>query len=112
MAAWQMGFALRSRKERLAYALMALNDRDESVRRGAIAALEREWPGRADVGDALIEVVRSERQARVRQAALSAMQRSWRSNRAILDAVSSRIDEENGYRNVIKLVELPRSSMA
>ncbi|HKU73565.1 MAG TPA: DUF4062 domain-containing protein [Pyrinomonadaceae bacterium] len=105
MAAWQMGFALRTRKERLAYALMALNDPNEAVRRGAIAALEREWPGRADVGDALIEVVRSDRQARVRLAALSAMQRSWRSDPAILDAISSRIDDENGYRNVIKLVE-------
>ncbi len=105
MAAWQMGFALRLRKDRLAYALMALKHREESVRRGAIAALEREWPGRADVGDAFIEVVRREGQARVRLAALSAMQRSWRSDPAILDVISSRIDDENGYRNVIKLVE-------
>ncbi len=51
-AAWQMGFALRSRKERLEYALAALHDKEEVVRRGAIAALEREWPGRADIGGA------------------------------------------------------------
>lgn len=104
IAAWQMGFALRSRKERLTYALNALKDRDETVRRGAIAALEREWPGRADIGLTLTEIVRSDRQARVRQAALSAMQRSWRTEPAILDAISSRIDEETGYRNVIRLI--------
>jgi Domain of unknown function (DUF4062)/NACHT domain len=44
MAAWQMGFALRSRKEHLGFALAALNDKEEAVRRGVIAALEREWP--------------------------------------------------------------------
>lgn len=104
MAAWQMGFAMRSRKERLAYALAALKNRDESVRRGAIAALEREWPGRADIGKALTEVVRSDRQARVCQAALATIQRSWRADPVILDAISSRIDEETSYRNVIKLV--------
>ncbi len=46
MAAWQMGFALRSRKERLDFALAALNDEEEAVRRGVVAALERAWPGR------------------------------------------------------------------
>jgi uncharacterized protein DUF4062/NACHT domain-containing protein/HEAT repeat protein len=105
IAGWQMGFAMRSRKERLAYALAALKDRNEAVRRGAIAALEREWPGRADIGETLTEVVRSDRQARVRQSALLAMQRSWRSDPAILDAISSRIDEETGHRNVIKLAQ-------
>jgi hypothetical protein len=104
IAAWQMGFAMRTRKERLYYALEALEDRDESVRRGAIAALEREWPGREDIGLELTDLVRTDRQARVRMAALSAMQRSWRSEPAILDAISSRVDEETGYRNVIWLV--------
>jgi len=104
IAGWQMGFAMLLRKQRLAYALSALKDREESVRRGAIAALEREWPSRADIGEALTEVVRSDRQARVRQAALLAMQRSWRTEPAILDAIASRIDEETGYRNVIRLV--------
>jgi hypothetical protein len=89
MAAWQMTFAMRSRKERLTYALAALQDREEAVRRGAIAALEREWPGRADIGETLTEVVRSDRKATVRQAAMAAMQRSWRSAPGILDAISS-----------------------
>ena len=105
MAAWQMGFALRSRKERLDYALAALHDKEEVVRRGAIAALEREWPGRADIGPALAEVVRNDRQARVRQAALAAMQRSWRYEPAILDAIASRVDEETAYTYVIRLIE-------
>ncbi len=105
MAAWQMGFAMRSRKERLEYALAALNDKAEAVRRGAIAALEREWPGRANIGVALAEVVRVDRQARVRQAALAAMQRSWRFEPAILDAIASRAAEETGHRSVIRLIE-------
>lgn len=46
MAGWQMGFALRSHAERLAFAITALGDAEEAVRRGAIAALEREWPER------------------------------------------------------------------
>jgi hypothetical protein len=81
MAAWQMGFALRSRKERLGFALAALNDKEEAVRRGVIAALEREWPGRADIAQRLAAVVRADRQGRVRQAALAAMQRSCATNR-------------------------------
>jgi hypothetical protein len=103
IVAWQMTLATGSRKERLEFALSALQDPDELVRRGAIAALEREWPGRADIGETLTEVVRSDRKATVRQAAMAAMQRSWRSAPGILDAISSRIEEETGYRNVIKL---------
>ncbi|MFO7697173.1 MAG: NACHT domain-containing protein, partial [Anaerolineae bacterium] len=105
MAAWQMGFALRSRKERLEYALAALADPEEVVRRGAIAALEREWPGRADIGPALANVVRNDRQARVRQTALAAMQRSWRYEPAILDAIESRVDEETSFTYVIRQIE-------
>ena len=108
MAAWQMGFALRPRKERLDYALAALNskiEKEEAVRRGAIAALEREWPGRADIGPALAEVVRNDPQSRVRQAALAAMQRSWRYEPAILDAIASRVDEETAYTYVVRLIE-------
>jgi hypothetical protein len=105
MAAWQMGFALRSRKERLDFALDALNDKEEAVRRGVIAALEREWPGRADIAQRLAAVVRDDRQLRVRQAALAAMQRSWRDEPAILDAIASRVDEESAYTYIIRLIE-------
>ena len=105
MAAWQMGFALRSHKERLDYALTALTDKEEAVRRGAIAALELEWPGRADIGRALAAVVQNDRLARVRQAALAAMQRSWRYEPAILDVIASRADEETAYTYVIRLIE-------
>ena len=104
-AAWQMGFALRSRNERLDYALAALQDTQEAVRRGAIAALEREWPGRADIGPVLAEVVRSARQRRVRLAALATMQRSWRYEPAILDAIGDRVDEETAHTVVIELIE-------
>ncbi|GIF23759.1 hypothetical protein BJ973_004370 [Actinoplanes tereljensis] len=104
-AAWQMGFAMRSRKERLAYALTALQDPQEAVRRGAIAALEREWPGRPDIGAALADVVKNDRQARVRTTALSTMQRSWRTEPAILDAIASRADQETAYTYVVRLIE-------
>ena len=104
-AAWQMGFALRSRKERLAFALDALQDPQESVRRGAIAALEREWPGRADIGPVLAEVIRNDRQSRVRLAALATMQRSWRNEPAILDAIGGRAEKETAPYVVIELIE-------
>src|SRR5262249_9640055 len=104
MAAWQMGLAMRSHEERLEYALSALEHKEEVVRRAAIAALEREWPGRADVGPAIAEVVRNDRNVRVRQAALDAMQRAWRYEPAILDAIASRIDKETSYTYAIRLI--------
>ena len=103
--AWQMGFALRSRQERLEYALAALKDKEVIVRLGAIAVLEREWPGRADLGPVLAEVVHSDRQAQVRQAALATMQRSWRSESAILDVITELVDQETSYHFVIRLIE-------
>ena len=72
----------------------ALHDTQEAVRRGALAALEREWPGRADIGPVLAEVVTNDRHSRVRLAALATMQRSWRYEPAILDAIGDRRDEE------------------
>ena len=101
-AAWQMGFAVRSRKERLDYALAALQDTQEAVRRGAIAALEREWPGRADIGPVLAEVVRNDRHSRVCLAALATMQRSWRYEPGILDAIDDRVDDETAHTVVIR----------
>jgi hypothetical protein len=104
-AAWQMGFALRSRKERLDYARAALQDTQEAVRRGAIAALEREWPGRADIGPVLAEIVRNDRHSRVRLAALATIQRSWRYEPAILDAIGDRVDEETAHSVVTRFIE-------
>ena len=104
-AAWQMGFALRSRKERLDYALSGLQDGEEVVRRGAIAALEREWPGLPDLGPALAEVVRNDRQSRVRMAALAAIQRSWPREPSILDAIGERVEQETGYTVAVRLID-------
>jgi hypothetical protein len=102
---WQMGFALRTSKERLEYATAALKDPEEAVRRGAIAALEREWPGRGDLAPVLAEVVMADRNSRVRLAALEAMQRSWRYEPAILDAIDARAGGERGYTVVRRLIE-------
>lgn len=103
--AWQMGFALRTRTERLSYALDALKNSEEAVRRGAILALEREWPGRPDVGPVLAEVVGTDRHGRVRLAALSAMQRSWRHEVAILDAIAGRAQAETAFTFVTRLIQ-------
>lgn len=105
MISWQMGFALRSRQERLNFALSALKNKEEAVRRGAIAALEREWPGRDDVGEAIVEVVRTDRYVRVRQAALEALQRAWPENDAVLDAIERRIDGETSYTFLISVIK-------
>lgn len=104
-AAWQMGFALRSRQDRLPYALAALQDSEEGVRRGAIAALEREWPGRPDIAPSLAEVVKTDRQSRVRLAALAAFERSWRHDPVILDAIYERADREIAETVILRLVE-------
>jgi HEAT repeat protein len=114
---WQMGFALQPGKERLPYALAALGDPEEAVRRGAITALEREWPGRTDIGPALAHVVGTDRHARVRLAALAAIRRSWRREPAILDAIASRVVEETAYTFVIAVIEYlgsawPKNSLA
>jgi hypothetical protein len=50
----------------LDFALAALNDKEEAVRRGVIAALECEWPGRADIAQRLASVVRNDRKVRLR----------------------------------------------
>jgi hypothetical protein len=105
MLAWQLGLALRTRKERLEYALAALRHKEEAVRRGAIAALERGWPGSPEVEEALLEVIRKDNLQRVRQAAIKALQRSWPKNPQILDAVESRLDKKGTYTDVVWLIE-------
>lgn len=97
VVAWQAGFALRSRKERLDYALAALKGSAEAVRRGAIAALEREWPGRADLAPRLAEVVARDTNGGVRLAALSALERSWPHDSAVLDAIEEQAGKELSY---------------
>jgi hypothetical protein len=104
-AAWQMSFALLPRKARLAFALEALDDREEVVRRGAIAVLEREWPGRREIGAALSAVVQRDRQARVRLAALVAIQRAWRDEPSVLDAIASRLPRETAFTVVVRMID-------
>ncbi|SEB24330.1 DUF4062 domain-containing protein [Variovorax sp. YR216] len=112
VVAWQMGFALRSRKERYAYALNALTDKTDTVRRGAIAALEREWPGRGEIGKHLVDVVRSDRQAEVRHASLAALQRTWRAEPAILDVLADRAWRDRNRRHVVRYIRFLASTWA
>lgn len=107
MAAWQMGFAMRSRKERLPYALAALREknRDDTVRLAAIASLEREWPGRADIAPTLVDLLRSERKAAVCTAVLGALQRSWRSMPSVLDALAERGQTLRDERSMVACIK-------
>ncbi|WP_329343991.1 DUF4062 domain-containing protein [Streptomyces sp. NBC_00663] len=104
MIGFQLQLALRTKDERRAFALESLTDSQESVRRGAIAALEREWPGRQDVAVALADVVRSDRIFRVRMSALQALDRSWPHAPEILDAIGARAQSETAYTVIIDLV--------
>ena len=92
-----MSLALRSRRERRRFAIEALKAREEAVRRGAIAVLEREWPGNHEAEQALLEVVRTDSHSRVRQAALAALGRAWSGNAEILAAIAGRIGEDIPY---------------
>jgi HEAT repeat protein len=105
MIGWQLNFTFQSREKRLDFALNALNDGQEAVRRGAIAALEREWPGNDQVSQALIKTVQADRYARVRQSAMEALARAWSENEAVLDAIEARIDEETAYTYVSYVIE-------
>lgn len=102
--AWQLGLALRSKRERLDYALAALTDKDEAVRRGAIAALERDWPSNESVADALLEVIRRDSYSRVRQAAIEAFNRVRPKDERILEAVGSRLGKKPAYTDLIWLI--------
>jgi hypothetical protein len=103
--AWQIGLALRSKRERLDYAVGALSDEDEAVRRGAITALERDWPGNESVANILLDVIRRDKYSRVRQAAISALHRSWPRDERILDAIESRFGQRFAYKGSIWLID-------
>lgn len=105
MTAWRMGFATQAPGERLGYTIGALDNPDDTVRRAAIAALEREWSARDDVGEILARVARKDRRSPVRLAALSALQRSWKRAPAILDVIASDIGAESSYLAIIGLIE-------
>jgi hypothetical protein len=105
IAGWQMGLAMRPPTERLEFALTALGDDDEAVRRAAVGTVEREWPGRVDAGSALISLLGTEKRVRVRQAILDALQRSWPPSPAILDAIAVRAGTESSYTYILYVLE-------
>ncbi|HEV3468664.1 MAG TPA: DUF4062 domain-containing protein [Pyrinomonadaceae bacterium] len=103
--AWQLGLALRSKRERLGYALSALTNKDEAVRHGAIAALERDWPGNELVADDLLDVIRRDQYSRVCRATIEALRRSWPRDERILDAIGSRLGKKPAYTDSIWLIK-------
>jgi hypothetical protein len=104
IVAWQLALTGLSRDEQRSFALEALTDRSEVVRRAAIAALERDWPGNAEVGDAFIALVGRGGSMRVRQAAIEALQRSWPKDARLLDAIEETADRETAYTYVVWLI--------
>ncbi|MGV9771315.1 DUF4062 domain-containing protein [Streptosporangium sp. NPDC003464] len=96
LTAFQLGVALRGRADRLDFTLAALSG-DEATSRGAIAVLEREWPGNERAGHALLDVFDSDRHARVRGEALRALTRSWSLDEALLEVIAARVDRERRH---------------
>ena len=105
MAAWQLGFAMQANDTRLPYALEALDDPNESVRRGAIRVLEREWPGRGEVRLALLKRLREDRYGRVKQDALAAIQRGWPKDEIVLDALESQVEQEPAVTYITRVID-------
>ncbi|MBG0817578.1 DUF4062 domain-containing protein [Planomonospora sp. ID82291] len=93
LIAFQLEVALRGRGDRLAFALASLRG-DEAASRGAIAVLEREWPGNEHVGFTLLALFDSERHTRIRADALRALVRSWSLDDALLHALTARVGRE------------------
>ncbi|MFN8378112.1 MAG: DUF4062 domain-containing protein [Anaerolineae bacterium] len=108
VTAWQMGFALQAHQDRITFALNALADSEPAVRKGAIAALEREWPGRRDIIIPLCDILRSDRSTSVRMAALDALERSWSPDPAILDAIRDRAGQRSNTSWTIRQISYLR----
>lgn len=105
MIVWQMELALLSRDERMQFALAGSSDKEEAVRLGAIATLEREWPGRENVGPVVLEMARADRNSRVREAAVQALSRSWPHQPGTLEMLFERAADETAYSHVLWLAE-------
>ena len=104
MTGWQLGLARRSRGERLRFALAALGDPEEAVRRAALSAIEREWPGREDVTGALAAIVRADTAARVRDQAIDMLARLWPPSEEVREAIAARTAVETSYPLVLRYV--------
>ncbi len=101
---FQLELAVASRVERRGAALLGLADRDEAVRRAAVASLERE-PGDENVFRALVEQLRRERNSRVREPLIVALDRGWARRTEVLGAISVRVSRETSYLHAIWVAE-------
>jgi hypothetical protein len=111
-AAWQMSLALKSPGDRVAFALNALSDPSEAVRRAAIAVLERERAGWEEIRTRLLDVARHDRHSRVRQAALEALQQGWEPDERVLAVIAERAELESAYTYVRWLIDFLGSNWA
>ncbi|MFI9011503.1 NACHT domain-containing protein [Actinosynnema sp. NPDC053489] len=87
VAGWQLDIALAPRATRRGMALNALERPDATVRRAAIAVLEREWPGDEVVFRALGERLRTEQNSKIREPLLAALDRNWPRRPEVLDVL-------------------------
>jgi hypothetical protein len=87
---WQLRFTLGSRSERLRIAVESLSHSDQAARRGAVAVLEREWPGDDQVLQAIVAQLLVEEDIRVREALLSGADSGWPRREEVLGAIAQR----------------------
>lgn len=84
---WQLRLALGSKTERRRVALDSLAHDDQEVRRGAAAALEREWPGDEVAFHAMTQQLRAEPYFHVREALISALDAGWPGRTEVLGGI-------------------------
>ena len=100
---WQLQLAQRSRTDRRFFALDGLAHRDEAVRRAAVAALHREWPGHEEAGRALLERLRVEPNSRVREDIITTVDSGWPGRTELLDVLAARAGTETAPSHVVWL---------
>ncbi|ANZ38569.1 hypothetical protein BBK82_23410 [Lentzea guizhouensis] len=97
---FQLELATAPRSERRRMAMSALPDKDEAVRRAAIAVLDRDSGDEAVFG-AFLTALERERNTRVREPLITALDRGWPGRRAVLDAIAWRSVQETSYKHAI-----------
>lgn len=94
---WQLRLALGSKAERREFALDGLLHKDQAIRRGAVAALEREWPGDEGVFEVMTKRLANwdgEWHGEVREVLISALDAGWPRRTEVLDAIELCVDHE------------------
>ncbi|MFD9699669.1 DUF4062 domain-containing protein [Lentzea sp. NPDC059081] len=95
---FRLELAIASRAERRQAALAGLSDRDEAVRRAAIASLERE-SGDEVLYETFLSRLYKEGNSRVREPLIAALDRGWPRRRDVLHAIALRAERETSMKH-------------